>query len=405
MTAIRILCAAAIAFAAIAAAWTAPASAQQSVSQPERQIMVMVGRPTDVLRSGSGYGESLSGSASKRLARRIAAQFGLALVDAWPMPMVGVDCFIMRVPDGRSAQQAADLVARDSRVAWTQPVQLYTAQAARPVQAGDPLFPAQPAARQWQLAKLHRVATGSGVRIAVVDSGIDANHPDLAGQVAVNRNFVAGRPMAAEKHGTGVAGIIAARADNGIGLAGIAPGARLLGLRACWQGTAKTLCDSFSLAKALYFAIDQQAPVINMSLSGPDDRLLRQLLKVAMGKGESVVAAFDRTQSDGGFPASVPGVIAVSDASGAGAGVYVAPGRDVPTTQPGGRWFLVNGSSFAAAHVSGLLALVRQRGSTLSPTLVAKNGYVDACATLAYAGRNCQCSCVPPGSARVTLRR
>ena len=405
MTAIRILCAAAIAFAAIAAAWTAPASAQQSVSQPERQIMVMVGRPSDVLRSGSGYGESLSGSASKRLARRIAAQFGLALVDAWPMPMVGVDCFIMRVPDGRSAQQAADLVARDSRVAWTQPVQLYTAQAARPVQAGDPLFPAQPAARQWQLAKLHRVATGSGVRIAVVDSGIDANHPDLAGQVAVNRNFVAGRPMAAEKHGTGVAGIIAARADNGIGLAGIAPGARLLGLRACWQGTAKTLCDSFSLAKALYFAIDQQAPVINMSLSGPDDRLLRQLLKVAMGKGESVVAAFDRTQSDGGFPASVPGVIAVSDASGAGAGVYVAPGRDVPTTQPGGRWFLVNGSSFAAAHVSGLLALVRQRGSTLSPTLVAKNGYVDACATLAYAGRNCQCSCVPPGSARVTLRR
>ena len=176
-------------------------------------------------------------------------------------------------------------------------MQVYSAQAAPRRQPNDPLFAAQPAARQWQLAKLHRLATGSGVRVAVIDSGIDASHPDLAGQVAVNRNFVAGRPMAAEQHGTGVAGIIAARAGNGIGLAGIAPGARSSWACApAGRRRAKTLCDSFSLAKALYFAIDQKAPVINMSLSGPDDRLLRQLLKIAMGKGETVVAAFDRTQ-------------------------------------------------------------------------------------------------------------
>jgi len=320
------------------------------------------------------------------------------------MPMVGVDCFIMAVPADRSTRQAADEVGRDSRVAWTQPVQVYSAQSAGSP-PNDPLFPAQPAARQWQLARLQRLSTGSGVRVAVIDSGIDTNHPDLAGQVAINRNFVAGRPMAAEQHGTGVAGIIAARAGNGIGLAGIAPGARLLGLRACWQARAKTICDSFSLAKALYFAIDQKAPIINLSVSGPDDRLLRQLLKVAMTKGETVVAAFDRTQSDGGFPASVSGVIAVSDSSLAGARghVYIAPGRDVPTTQPGGRWFLVNGSSFAAAHVSGLLALVRQHGSRLSPTLIAQAGYVDACATMAYAGLNCACACAP--AARAMLRR
>ncbi len=240
----------------------------------------------------------------------------------------------------------------------------------------------------------------------MVDSGIDANHPDLAGQIAVNRNFVAGRAMAAEQHGTGVAGIIAARAGNGIGLAGIAPGAKILGLRACWQSPGKTQCDSFSLAKALYFAIDQKAAIINLSLSGPDDRLLRELLKTAMAKGETVVAAFDRSQADGGFPASVPGVIAVTDASLAGSRshVYIAPGRDVPTTQPGGRWFLVNGSSFSAAHVSGLFALLRQRGSSISPTLVAHGGYVDACATMAYAGLNCECAC-GPGATRAALRR
>jgi subtilisin family serine protease len=370
----------------------------------------MVPHPPDHFRPGAnyagGYGDDLSRSARERLARNIARQFGLTLVDDWPMPMVGVDCFIMAVPADRSIKQAADQVARDSRVAWTQPVQVYTAQATAAPTPNDPLFPAQPAARQWQLARLQRLSTGNGVRVAVVDSGIDAGHPDLAGQVVVNRNFVAGRPMASEQHGTGVAGIIAARAGNGIGLAGIAPGAKLLGLRACWQVSAKTLCDSFSLAKALYFAIDQKAPIINLSLSGPDDRLLRQLLKVAMTKGDTVVAAYDRSQPDGGFPASVPGVIAVSDSSLAGSRgrVYIAPGRDVPTTQPGGRWFLVNGSSFAAAHVSGLFALIRQGGSTVSPTLVAQNGYVDACASMAYAGRNCECACAP-GAARAVLRR
>ncbi len=167
--------------------------------------------------------------------------------------------------------------------------------------------------------------------------------------------------------------------------------AKLLGLRACWQATGKTLCDSFSLAKALYFAIEQKAPIINLSLSGPDDRLLRQLLKVAMTKGETVVAAFDRTQRDGGFPASVPGVIAVSDSFLAGlpGNVYIAPGRDVPTTQPGGRWFLVNGSSFAAAHVSGLFALLRQRTAGLSRRSSRTVVMSMACATMAYAGLNC----------------
>ena len=106
-----------------------------------------------------------------------------------------------------------------------------------------------------------------------------------------------------------------------------------------------------------------------------------------------MVGAFDPAQGDGGFPASHPGVIAVTDdptLAGA-AGAFVAPGRDVPTTQPGGRWFLVNGSSYAAAHVSGLFALLRERearsGTTL--TLVSARpggGAIDACASLLRAG-------------------
>jgi subtilisin family serine protease len=204
--------------------------------------------------------------------------------------------------------------------------------------------------------------------------------------------------------------VIAAKSDNGLGIAGVAPGARLLGLRACWQKSgsgAPTVCDGLSLAKALYFAVQGKADVINLSLSGPDSRLLRALIDAALQRGSVVVTAYDRSERDGGFPASVDGVIAVSDRSLAAtsADVYIAPGRDVPTTEPGGRWFLVNGSSFSAAHVSGLAALVRQRRPSANLTLVSdrrEGGTIDACATLARAANGCDCNC---GGARLAAAR
>jgi subtilisin family serine protease len=368
---------------------------------PERQILVMVKHPPDHFRPngayGGGYGDDLARSARSRLARTIAKDHGLTFVDGWPMPMIGVDCFIMAVPEGRSTEAAAQELSSDSKVAWAEPVGLYQAQGTQ-ASHNDPLYPAQPAAHAWDLADLHRVATGRGVKVAVIDSGIQANHPDLAGQLIVNRNFVAGQAERPEDHGTGVAGIIAAKSDNRIGIAGVAPGARLLGLRACWQRGATTLCDGLSLAKAFYFAMQQGADVINLSLSGPDSRLLRVLVQAAIDRGSVVVTAFDAAKPRGGFPASVPGVIAVADRSFAASSgeVYTAPGRDVPTTQPGGRWFLVNGSSFSAAHVSGLAALVRQRRHSDGLTLVSDRpvgGTIDACATLARAASGCDCSC------------
>jgi subtilisin family serine protease len=388
----------------LAALGFASANGQPAQAAPERQILVMVQHPPDHFRPngayGGGYGDDLARSARHRLAKRIASRYSLTLVDGWPMPMIGYDCFVMAIPDARSTAAAADQVSHDAAVAWAQPVSTYRAQSAAPSQK-DPLFAAQPAARQWRLAELHQIATGRGTRVAVIDSGIDAGHPDLAGQLVLNRNFVSGKPGTSEQHGTGVAGIIAAKADNGLGISGVAPGTRLLGLRACWQtgpSDAQTVCDSFSLVKALYFAIGQKPDVINLSLTGPDDRLLRQLLNAALARGSAVVAAFDDSRTDGGFPADVPGVIAVSDRSLAPARerVYTAPGRDVPTTEPGGRWFLVNGSSYAAAHVSGLVALVRQLRRTAAVTLVSERvtgGAIDACATLVRATSHCDCSC------------
>jgi subtilisin family serine protease len=221
--------------------------------------------------------------------------------------------------------------------------------------------------------------------------------------VAVRENFVTDRPYAAEAHGTGVAGVIAAAENNRLGIAGVAPDARLLALRACWDGGAQgTICDSLSLAKALHFAVDRDAQVINLSLAGPQDRLLGRLIDVAIADGATVVAAADPDLPKGGFPASHPGVMAVG-AGGEGAAL-TAPGHDVPTTLPGGRWSLVNGSSYAAAHVSGLMALIRQREPRArgAAALVTSrtNGTIDACASILHGA-----ACGEPAGRAADARR
>ena len=357
-----------------------------SADESARQLLVMLQLPKAHYRPDSAYagsyGDGVGLRSRKQVAEALAKKHALELQNEWPMPVAGVDCFVMRLPagDARSPEQAAKAVSADARVAWAQPVNLYHAQGSEQ----EPLYPTQPAARQWHLADLHGLATGKGVRVAVVDSGIEASHPDLAGQLALNENFVDEAPLPGESHGTAVAGIIAARADNRLGIAGIAPAARLLGLRACWQASADTLCNSLSLAKALHAAILQRAQIINMSLGGPADRLLGTLIDEALARGIAVVAAVGGEGS--AFPASHPGVLAVGNAPPLPAGAVLAPGRDVPSTAMGGGWALVSGSSFSAAHASGLLALMSEldnRKGLLRAALVTESGgRIDSCASL-----------------------
>jgi hypothetical protein len=388
-----------------------PAVAAVDETGQNRQILVMLRtapphfRP-DVSYAGS-YDSRIGRDARRRIAEGLASRYRLGIVTNWPMPALGVDCFVMVAPADDSIGQIVDQLAQDPSVESVQPMNLFTVLA-----YNDPLYPLQPSAIDWHLAEVHKVATGKRVKVAEVDTGVELNHPDLVGQIALARDFVDVPGDVAELHGTAVAGIIAARADDGIGIAGIAPDSRLYALRACWQTAAsgpRAVCNSFTLAKALQFAIDENVQVINLSLGGPRDRLLGRLLDTALSRGITVVTAADTTLRDGGFPASHRGVLAVAadDVHDIPGNALLGPGTDVPTTVTGGKWGFVTGSSFAAAHMTGLVALLRE----LAPNLPARElrealevrpaaaaggerrVAVDACAAIARIGGTCACAC------------
>lgn len=393
---------------------------QQSSADPlpSREILVMLKMAPEHLRVGKayrgggpsgGYGDAVAIAARRRTAESIARKNGFTVMEGWPMPLLGVDCYVMRLAPSSTIDAAIAQVSRDPRVAWSEPVQLYQGQQASNRPSSDPLLRVEPAMTAWHLADLHRYATGRGIRIAIIDSKVDVRHPDLAGHFVANENFLSTDAPAPEQHGTAVAGIIGATSDNGVGISGMAPGAQMMALRACWQVTGTqtsppTLCESLGIARALQYAIDHRADVINLSLSGPPGILLSNLISIALKRNASVVAAFDPALPKGGFPASQRGVVAVADEAlhNLPGNVYAAPGRDIPTTQPGGRWYLVNGTSYSAAHVSGLIALVRERRNSASLVRMA-SGRIDACASLLGAA-HCDCRCGPSEGTRMVKR-
>jgi subtilisin family serine protease len=220
--------------------------------------------------------------------------------------------------------------------------------------------------------RAQRTRTGRGIRVAVIDTGVARSHPALRGRVAEARSFVDGGEASFDddRHGTAVAGVIAA-SGGPARMDGVAPGAEILALKACWyapggDGTAR--CSSWTLAKALDFAIGAGAHVVNLSLSGPPDALLARLLARAHERGVLAVAAAAEEGDGPGFPASLPTVLAVLATDDRGAvrlpawaaqtPALAAPGVDILTTVPGGGWDFLSGSSLAAAHVSGVVALL-----------------------------------------------
>jgi subtilisin family serine protease len=386
---------------------------------PERYILVTVENQPLAMqtRAGSttrGYDTAVRYKVSSRAratVQALADAYGLREVRAWPIPALHVHCVVFELAGDTDRDEVLARLASEPAVRVAQPLQTF-ATATSPADYDDPYLDLQRSLQQMAIPAAHRWSRGRGVTVAVVDTGVDTHHPDLAGRIGKSRNFIDRdqQRFESDRHGTRVAGLIAALAGNNEGIVGVAPEVELLAFKACWQSDRaadEALCNSFTLAQGIAAAIDAGAQVINLSIAGPSDPLLEELVAAADRSGAVVVGAVAAAQAPAdpasagpGFPARASGVIAVDSSRprpGPSQNIN-APGDDIFTLTPDGGYGFASGSSLATAQVSGVVALLLARQPRLTsrevrsllvgatqrmPTPNGELASVNACAALA----------------------
>jgi subtilisin family serine protease len=302
----------------------------------------------------------------------LARSHGLRHVESQNFPLIGATIGLFRISDGRSFEAASRDFSADSRVHSLQRNFRYFLQDQKTVPAeGDP---AQYALVKLRLPEAHRLAHGLGIRLAVIDSGIDAKHRELAGSV-IDRFDALATSEGPHVHGTGIAGAIVAHAR----LMGSAPAAQLVAIRAFSGAANGAQSNSYVILKSLDYAARQNARIINMSFAGPKDPLIERGIAAAAARNIVMIAAAGNAgaKSPPLYPAANPGVIAVSatdaqdhlfQASNRGSYIAVAaPGAELFLPAPDEKYQMTSGTSFSAAYVSGLAALMLERNPALKP--------------------------------------
>jgi subtilase family protein len=317
--------------------------------------------------AGVDYGPS---SRARRSLRAVEKEYGLREVNAWPIEPLHIHCAVLEIPAGTDRNTLLAALSKDRRVKLTQPLQTF---ATRTESYNDPYIGLQRGFQQMDVADAHPWSRGEGVKVAIIDTGADIDHPDLRGSIAAAVNFVDAddAQFRRDRHGTEMAGVIAAVANNGEGIVGVAPGARLFIFKACWQARSDAdaaTCNSFTLARALTAAFDAHAQVVNLSLAGPDDPLLGGLIREGLRRGVLFVGA---AAGDSGAEAGLlhqPGIIEVASAEthSAISNALYAPGREILTLLPGGHYDFASGASIATAEVSGVVALILAKNPGIS---------------------------------------
>jgi subtilisin family serine protease len=227
------------------------------------------------------------------------------------------------------------------------------------------------------LLEAHRITSGDDVLVAVIDSKIDTKHPDLTGVVADEYDVV-GSPAIAHSHGTAMAGAIAARSK----LTGVAPKVKLLAARAFSGSGESAESTTFNILKSVDWAASKNARIINMSFAGPPDDLLREMLTRANARGIVLIAAVGNAgpRSPPLYPAADAGVIGVTatdvddklmpQANRGPQVALAAPGVEILAVAPDGKYQVTSGTSIAAAHASGVAALLLASKPNLTPVQV-----------------------------------
>lgn len=333
-------------------------------------------------------GEYSSSSWSKRIAASIEADYKLKILSQWPIKEIGEHCVVYLIDEDQPIADVIEALAKDERIGNVQSMSTFRVMTKSPEveKFSDPYYRLQTNIQSMNLVEIHGQTTGKNVVIAIVNTGVDINHPDLEGQVRQVKDFVSQKShdFSIDPHGTAIIGVIAAKPNNGQGIVGIAPDSHIIALKACWgikPGRMEAICNSFTLALAIDTAIEMKADILNLSLTGPYDPLLAKLIDKAVQKGMIVIASqADREDKKSGFPAKQPGVIGVKSNGSITMLpslephdlVISAPGDEILTTLPNGTYNYVSGNSFATAHVSGLAALLLQLERKLTNLEISK---------------------------------
>ena len=317
----------------------------------------------------------IDGSLSEAQTDALARRHGLARLESRNFPLVRATIGLFRITDRRSIETVSRELATDAGVRSVQPNFRYVLQDQKvALTEGDP---AQYALVKLRLPEAHTLAHGANVTVAVIDSGIDLKHPEFANAIAASFDAL-GSKEGPHVHGTGVAGAIVSHAR----LMGSAPAARILAIRAFGVAPNGAESSSFVVLKGLDYAAAHGAQIVNMSFAGPKDALIERGIAAAAAKGIVMVAASGNAgpKSPPLYPAANPNVIAVSatDAqdrlfAASNRGSYIAisaPGVDVFLPAPDEKYQMASGTSFSAAYISGLAALMLERNPALKPNEV-----------------------------------
>lgn len=358
--------------------------AKTVASDPARQVLITVANPFSPALEGAGStwkGWSWSGGyhVASNVAQKvnaIADDYALRQTDAWAIGLLDVYCVVFELAEHDNRSDVVRALNRDARVVLAQPLQEFETQTtdSREKKERDRYRDLQHSVIDLDLVNAHTVSTGRGVRIAVIDTGAQLDHPEIADQIAQSADYVERDrdEFSDDIHGTAIVGIIGATGGNREGILGVATDSEIVVLKACWpaiEGKPLARCNSFTLARAVAAAVDMNADIVNLSLFGPADPLLDQIVRAAIDTGVIVVGAEPEDGNGTRFPTAIPGVIAAQDASHwsrSPRNVFPAPGTDVITTVPIAGYEYLSGSSLAAAHVTGIIALLKQVDANLS---------------------------------------
>jgi hypothetical protein len=317
----------------------------------------------------------IDGSLSDAQADELARRHRLERIGSQNFPLIGGTIGLFRIVDRRPVETASRELATEASVSSVQPNFRYVLQDQKAaLTEGDP---AQYALQKLRLPQAHALAHGANVTVAVIDSGIDVTHPELANAVVDSFDALGSRE-GPDVHGTGIAGAIVSHAR----LMGSAPAARILAIRAFGVAASGAASTSFVILKGLDYAAAHGAQIVNMSFAGPKDGLIERGIAAAAAKGILMVAAAGNggPKSPPLYPAANPDVMAVSAtdaqdrlfaASNRGGHIAIAaPGVDIFLPAPNEKYQMTSGTSFSAAFVSGLAALVLERNPVLKPDQV-----------------------------------